>query len=137
MGNERGYGTKGCYPLPAREPATPVCGCDVHDCPGACDACLDGGGALVEAKCAPLFEQPPGTFKCAYDGVQIPKFCNLGTEYCHIEPQDGPYLLQCRTLPAACPAEPTNCDCLTDPCTAEGTCTVDPTTHAITTICPA
>lgn len=135
-GNECGYGTQGCYPLPTCDPATPACGCDVYDYPNACDAQVHGGGVLVEAKCATLFEQPPGTFKCAYDAAQIPKFCKLGEEYCHIEPQEGPYKLQCKTLPAACPAEPTDCNCLMDPCTVGGTCTADPTTHAITTICP-
>lgn len=110
-----------------------MCGCDKMDHQSACYADFESGGVIGEGSCEFVFN-PEGTFICVYED-QPPIHCTLGKEYCRILPGPAEYDLSCLPLPAACPAEPTNCDCLMDSC-SENYCGIDPADHAITILCP-
>jgi hypothetical protein len=126
-------GLQSCHPFPPCMPEKATCGCDKQDHQSACYADFESGGVLADGTCELFFGVPDGTFPCVY-GDQAPIFCSIGSEYCHIQAQPGPYTLSCEPLPAACPPEPADCGCTGDPC-AETYCGIDPVDHTITTLC--
>lgn len=125
-------GPKACHPFPPCMPESITCGCDKMDHQSACYADFESGGVLGEGSCEFLFN-PEGTFLCTYQD-QVPIHCKIGTEYCHVQATPSLYELSCLPVPAACPAEPTDCDCLMDYC-SQNYCGVDPVDHTITVLC--
>lgn len=123
-------GVEACHPLPSCTSTQVTCGCDGYDYGTPCDADIESGGIRGDGSCASL----PGTFACSYEG-QTPKYCDIGTEYCRVEPARGPYHLACVPIPATCPPEPTDCDCLMDACSSNY-CGIDPALHSIKVLCP-
>jgi hypothetical protein len=107
-----------------------ACGCDGENYATSCDALATTGGVVGEGACAP----PLGQFTCTYE-YQIPIYCELGSDYCKVEPTGSSYTLACVPQPQECDALPTDCDCLYDPC-AESYCGIDETNGALTVLCP-
>jgi hypothetical protein len=123
-------GPESCQPFPAECGQEVACGCDGQNYEGPCIARDASGGILSEEACAP----PDGMFTCSYE-YQVPIYCDLGTEYCHVTPTGNLYELQCLPVPAACEAEPVDCSCLADPC-SDNYCGIDDEDFSITVLCP-
>jgi hypothetical protein len=123
-------GTKSCQPATSCMDEKVVCGCDGMNYANQCDAEHLGGGTMSAAACAP----PAGKFTCIYE-YQVPKYCTLGAEYCHITATGDLYTLACVPLPASCGASPTDCSCLQDAC-ATNSCAIDKSNFSITVLCP-
>ena len=107
-----------------------ACGCDGENYGTACDALVQTGGLSASGACTP----PDGQFICTYE-YQIPIYCQLGTEYCKVQPTQSIYMLSCEPEPESCDEIPTDCDCLADPC-SENYCGIDETNGSITVLCP-
>lgn len=124
-------GPKSCQPGPSCSEENAACGCDGTSYANQCVADIMGGGTAHAGACAP----PANHFACQYE-YQVPIYCTLGKEYCHITPTSDVYTVECKPLPAACGPAPTDCSCLMDGC-AGNYCGVDKTTHTITVLCQA
>ena len=123
-------GPKSCQPLPAECEQKVACGCDGENYATSCDAMATTGGVSASGACTP----PEGQFICNYE-YQVPIYCQIGSEYCKVEPATGTYGLGCEPLPTACEEIPTDCTCLEDPC-SENYCAIDDSNGAITVLCP-
>lgn len=121
-------GPRTCQAYPECGESTLVCGCDGESYTETCIALELSGGAKTGACPA-----PEGKFTCSYE-YQIPVYCELGAEYCHVDPGGSAYELGCEPLPAACGETP-DCACTGDPC-AENYCGIDEDTGTITVLCP-
>jgi hypothetical protein len=122
-------GPRTCQAIPECD-AGVACGCDGENYPTACDAMAQSGGVSASGACTP----PDGQFICNYE-YQLPIYCELGTEYCKVEPTSSLYMLACEPQPEACDEIPTDCDCLADPC-SENYCGIDESNGAVTVLCP-
>jgi hypothetical protein len=123
-------GPQSCLPSPDECPAEVACGCDGENYASPCLALDAVGGTIANEACAP----PEGQFACTYE-YQVPIYCDLGAEYCHVTPTGDLYELECVALPAACGEMPEDCDCLDDRC-SENYCAIDDEDFAITVLCP-
>ena len=88
------------------------------------------GGVSASGACP----SPQGQFICTYE-YQVPIYCQLGSEYCKVEPTQGAYMLACAPLPEECDEIPTDCGCIDDPCSANY-CGIDESSGAVTVLCP-
>lgn len=125
--NMCGAGAMGaCVKKPDACPAVigkPVCGCDKKVHSGECVTYVDGTDLDAVGGCT----KQPGTFACGYF------LCNLGTDYCRIEPHaNGATGYACVAL--QCTGTP-SCSCLERERCGDA-CTGDDKT-GLTLTCPA